>query len=286
MPLCLEIVRADGRIQREHLRDERTTVGSSPQATVCIPDAPELEPLHILLLPREKGVWLSAARNIHTPVLLDGKPFESGQLALGAEVDIGSITFRVVAAQGSDRGNKLRTALLLVATVVVAIPLLKVNDPNEIPRSNAPPPALFPHQEVDCPVPGDAAEKRGRRAAERARSKTLRYPFDAREGLTAVELYRAAAPCLKDTELGDAIAGEETRLRQRIEDDYQILRLHLERSLGESDWRGAMEASRQLMALLADRPGEHTDYLASLQRFLDLQLNPKKDDPAAKDSPR
>lgn len=282
MPLCLEIIRADGRIQRESLRNERTTVGSSPEASVCVADAPELEPLHMLVVPRDKGIWLSAARGVQTPVLFEGKPFESGELGLGSEVDVGSITFRVVAAQGNNRGNKLRTAVMLVTAAAIAIPLLAGPRSGQMPLANSPAPALFPDADVDCPVEGDAAQKRGRRAAERARSKTLRYPFDPREGLAAVELYRAAVACLSGTDEAAAIDAEERRLRTRIEDDYQILRLHLERQLGESDWRGALDATQQLIALLADRPGDYLDYLASLQRFLDLQLNPKQEESGSK----
>lgn len=284
MSICLEIVRADGRVQRLDLPHERTTVGSSPQASVCVADAPELEPLHILLVPREKGVWLSSARNARTPALFDGKPFESGQLALGSEIDVGSITFRVVAATSGSGKNHVRTLIVLITLLVIAVPLLKARQGGAMPQSNAPAPELFPEAEVECDVQGEAAEKRGTRAAERARSKTLRYPFDAREGLAAVELYRAAAPCLDGTAAAQ-VAAEEKRLRQRIEDDYQIQRLHLERALGESDWAGAMVATRQLLALLADRPGEYRDWLASLHRFLDIHLT-KKDDRTGKDGSR
>jgi hypothetical protein len=286
MSICLEIVRADGRVQRLDLPYDRTTVGSSPEASICVSDAPELEPLHILLVPREQGVWLSSARNARTPALLDGKPFESGQLSLGSEIDVGSITFRVVAATSGSGKNHVRTLIVLITLLVIAVPLLKVRQGGTLPQSNAPAPELFPEAEMECDVQGEAAEKRGMRAAERARSKTLRYPFDAREGLAAVELYRAAAPCLEETGAAAQVAAEEKRLRQRIEDDYQVQRLHLERALGESDWAGAMVATRQLLALLADRPGEYRDWLASLYRFLDIHLTTKKDDRTGKDGSR
>jgi hypothetical protein len=271
MTVCLEIVRADGRIHREVLPEDRTTVGSSNQATICVPDAPELEPLHILVVPREKGVWLSSARNARTPTLLDGKPFESGQLPLGAEIDVGSITFRVVAVAPDN--------VLVAVLVMMAAPLLQRQRSDAMPRSNAPAPPLFEEASAeDCPAAEEAAEKRGARAAERARSKTLRYPFDAREGLRAVELYRAAAPCLTGSPMGPVVTAEEKRLRQRIEDDYQVQRLHLERALGEADWDAAMVASGQLLSLLADRPGPYRDWLARLRRFLDVKLSETKKD--------
>lgn len=283
MTICLEIVRADGRIRREFLSGERTTVGSSEQASVCVADAPELEAFHILVVPREKGVWLSSARNVRTPVLLEGKPFESGQLALGTEIDVGSITFRVVGAPTGGRGRSLQTVIVLATAAAIAVPMLRSDDSAAVPQSNAPAPELFPKELADCPAGGDAAERRGLRAAERARSKKLRYAFDPREGLAALELYRAAAPCLKGSEMAAVVAGEEQRLRQRIEDDYQVQRVHLERALGEGDWAAAMVATRQLLQLLADRPGEYRDWLSSLERFLDVHLSEKKDATENKD---
>lgn len=286
MTVALEIVRADGRIQRQVLPDDRTTVGSSNQATICVPDAPELEPLHILVVPREQGVWLSSARNARTPALLDGKPFESGQLSLGTEIDVGSITFRVVAVARDGKGKRVRTIVMVALAVVIAAPLLQRQRSDSMPRSTAPAPTLFAEEaDEECPAAEEAAEKRGVRAAERARSKTLRYPFDAREGLRAVQLYRAAAPCLAGSPMAQTVKAEEQRMRQRLEDDYQIQRLHLERALGESDWEAAMIASGQLLALLTDRPGPYRDWLSSLRRFLDVRLSEakKKDE---KDKPQ
>jgi hypothetical protein len=276
MSVCLEIIRADGRIHRQVLGEERTTVGSSREASIWVQDAPELEPLHILVVPREQGVWLSSVRNARTPVLLDGKPFESGQLVLGTEVDVGSITFRIVAPSERNKGQLLRNVAILVAGAAVGLSFVTGTDPGIPPRSNEPAPALFPDERADCPAEGEVALRRGMQAAERARSKTLRYPFDAREGLSAVELYRAAAPCLAGTDDGREVAAEEKRLRQQIEDDYQILRLHLERSLSEGDWKMAAASSRQLLSLLAARPGAYRDWLLSLQRYLELRLSEKK----------
>lgn len=282
MSVCLEIVRADGRVQRQQLVEERTTVGSSSQASVCVADAPELEPLHILIVPRQRGVWLSSARNARTPVLLEGKPFESGELGLGTEVDVGSITLRVVAPDDGGSGKRARNIILLVVAAVIAVPFFSGDDVGKPPVSTEPAPPLFPAQQSDCPSEGEAALRRGVEAAERARSKTLRYPFDPREGLSAVALYRSALPCLDGSDVADQVAREEKQVRQRIEDDYQLLRLHLERALGESDWKLASSASGQLLALLADRPGAYRDWLLDVTRYLELRMSEKKD----KDKPK
>jgi hypothetical protein len=256
MSICIEIVRADGRIQRQMLAHERTTVGSSDQASVVVADAPELEPLHILLVPRDRGVWLSAARNARTPVLLDGKPFESGELGLGTEVDIGSITVRIATADDDGKAKRARNIVLLVVAAVVAVPFLGVRNGDMPPPASEPAPPLFAPVPSDCPAEGDAAELRGAQAVERAMSKTLRYPFDPRE----------------------------KQLRQRIEDDYQLMRLNLERALGEEDWKQAAAASSQLLALLADRPGAYRDWLLGVQRFLELRLSEQKEK-SEKDGP-
>jgi hypothetical protein len=284
MSICIEIVRADGRIQRQMLAHERTTVGSSDQASVVVADAPELEPLHILLVPRDRGVWLSAARNARTPVLLDGKPFESGELGLGTEVDIGSITVRIATADDDGKAKRARNIVLLVVAAVVAVPFLGVRNGDMPPPASEPAPPLFAPVPSDCPAEGDAAELRGAQAVERAMSKTLRYPFDPREGLSAVELYRSALPCLAGSDLAEEAIRDEKQLRQRIEDDYQLMRLNLERALGEEDWKQAAAASSQLLALLADRPGAYRDWLLGVQRFLELRLSEQKEK-SEKDGP-
>jgi hypothetical protein len=275
MTIYLEIVRADGRTHRQNLKDERTTVGGSQEASIWVQDAPELEPLHLLLVPREQGVWLSSVRNARTPALLDGKPFESGQVALGSEIDVGSITFRLVAANA--RSNRTRNLVILITALAIAVPLLMTGRSSSMPRMNAPAPALFAADGQDCPLEGDAAEKRGLKAAERARAKTLRYPFDPREGLAAVELYQAAAACLEGSDHAAVVAAEQARVRQRIEDDYQLHRLHLERAVTESDWKAALDATHQLLNMLADRPGEYRDWLVRLARFLEMQITAQEE---------
>lgn len=275
MTIYLEIVRADGRTHRQNLQNQRTTVGGSQEASIWVQDAPELEPLHLLLVPREQGVWFSSVRNARTPALLDGKPFESGQLALGSEIDVGSITFRVVAANA--KKSRTRNLVILVTGLAIAIPLLMSGRSSSMPRMNAPAPALFSDDADDCPLEGEAAEKRGLKAAERARAKTLRYPFDPREGLAAVELYQAAAGCLEGGGHAAAVAAEKARVRQRIEDDYQLHRLHLERAVTESDWKAALDATHQLLNMLADRPGEYRDWLGRLTRFLEMQISAQEE---------
>lgn len=275
MTIYLEIVRADGRTHRQNLKDERTTVGGSQEASIWVQDAPELEPLHLLLVPREQGVWFSSVRNARTPALLDGRPFESGQVALGSEIDVGSITFRVVAANA--KSNRARNLIILVTALAIAIPFLFGTRSSSMPRMNAPAPALFSDGAEDCPLEGEAAEKRGMKAAERARAKTLRYPFDPREGLAAVELYQVAEGCLEGTGEAAAVAAEQARVRQRIEDDYQLHRLHLERAVTESDWKAALDATHQLLNMLADRPGEYRDWLVRLARFLEMQISAQEE---------
>ena len=276
MSIFLEIVRADGRTQRQALGGGRTTVGGSKEASIWVQDAPELEPLHMLVVPREQGVWFSSVRNARTPALLDGKPFESGQVALGSEIDVGSITFRVVAAKANN-GALTRNVIIAVTALAIGIPLLMSGRSSSMPRMNAPAPALFSDGPEDCTLEGDAAVKRGLKAAERARAKTLRYPFESREGLAAVELYQVAAGCLEGSDQAAAVAAEAARVRQRIEDDYQLHRLHLERAVTESDWKAALDATRQLLNMLVDRPGEYRDWLIRLGRYLEIQISAQEE---------
>ena len=155
MSVCLEIIRADGRIHRQVLGEERTTVGSSREASIWVQDAPELEPLHILVVPREQGVWLSSVRNARTPVLLDASRSRAASWSSAPYVDVGSITFpssprpnatRASCAQRRDpcrrRGRR---------------PLVRDRADPGIPAPARAFPGAVPRRAADCPAEGEVA---------------------------------------------------------------------------------------------------------------------------------
>jgi hypothetical protein len=275
----LEIIRADGRIERHPLEGERLTLGRSPEASIALDDAPELEPLHLLLSPREDGCWVSTARDARTVTRRGGQLFENGLVPWGAELDTGAFTFRIARAEvrGAERGKllaPLRKIALLVACLWMASTVFG-GAPSGPPRTSAEPPSLFAdHVGVECPRTG-AATERGGAALQMAQAKAERYPFSPHDGVEAVELYELARACLFATgavEAADAVAREGHELRQRIEEDYRVHRLRLERALDQRRYRAALREARVVASLLGGQQGEYVDWLHRLDRALEVRI--------------
>src|SRR5688500_18721099 len=143
----LEIIRADGRVARHPLVSERLTVGRDPNAEIALEDAPELEPFHLLLSPREDGCWVSVARVARVPARKEGATFENGLVAWGTELDVGAVTFRLARAEvRADRRRRLagplRKAALLAVALWLASRVIGTPRPGP-PRARVPAPALF-----------------------------------------------------------------------------------------------------------------------------------------------
>jgi hypothetical protein len=271
----VEIIRADGRVHRHPLERDRITIGREVGAVLVLEDAPELEPMHLLLAPRDDGCWVSVARAARTPTRQAGASFENGLVPWGAELDVGAVTFRLARAEaraGRRRrlAGPLRKAALIVACLWIAARVLG-DPPAGPPRSQVPAPALFDDREAAA-CPGDAdAGARAREAAEAAHAKAERYPFSPHDGVAAVTLWAAAAACAAaagDVDGAAAARAERDRLRARVEDDYRAHRLALERALDHRHYAVALDQARLVADLLRDRDGEYQRWLVRLDRSL------------------
>jgi hypothetical protein len=268
----LEVIRADGRIQRHELAAERVTVGGGPSAAVHIPDAPELEPLHLLLAPREDGCWVSAARTARTEARHGGRLFENGLVPWGGEVDVGAVTFRLARAEASPR-EKRRLAPLVRKVLMLAVCLWLAGQifgrpPDGPPRTDAPAPALFAGEPAACPGDGPAHAEE---SLEAAAAKAERYVFSPQDGVEAVRLYAQAADCF--TRSGDdeaaGWAGRQGReLEARVEEDYRSHLLRLERALDQRNYRSALREARLVAEYVRQRDGEYADWLIRVEGVL------------------
>ena len=271
----LEIIRADGRVQRQALADERVTVGRDPDAMIAVEDAPELERYHLLLAPRTDGCWVSVARTARTPSRRAGATFENGLLPWGAELDVGAVSFRFVRElAANDRRRRLagpaRKLVLLGACAWLAGRVMG-EPPMRTPRTHAPAPALFAGPPPGCPGSATDARARAREAADAAAAKEERYPFSPRDGVAAAELWQLAAACRaaagQPRDAADAHAAHD-RLVARVEDDYRAHRLALERALDRRDDAAALREDRLLADLLHGRDGEYAGWLVRLDHVL------------------
>jgi hypothetical protein len=143
-------------------------------------------------------------------------------------------------------------------------------------EENAPPPELF-GEEAECPESGDAALHRARETAEAGSHKSERYPFDAQDGVVAVQHWTVATACYAAArQRADAarIRAERDAMAQRIEEDYRTHRLRLERALKFQRWDDALREARALRALTEHRHGDpYVTWLDLLERRLQLILD-------------
>ncbi len=285
MHAYIEIVRADGRVDTRPLEGDQITLGSGADAGISIPDAPELEPIHLLLAPRgEEGCWVSVAQGADTVAWVSGKKHENGILKWGSEIDIGSLSLRInhaLVEEQERKAQRRRWAIIgLLVVLLILGSLLNRKKGDRLPRRPAEAPALFAAELPACPeTEHPAARARAETARDEADARVVRYPFDAQDGVAAVDLLGVAAACLQvagdDAEAASVIA-ERDRIKNQIEEDYQLHRVRLGRVLKERRRDLALIETKAILALVEHRDGPYRNWLIRLQRHLEIKLEGKK----------
>jgi hypothetical protein len=256
-------------------------MGRADEADLSVPEAEELEPIHLLIMPRADGVWVSAARECRTRVTIDGKPFENGLVPRGTEIDIGSVTVHLldpkVARKGGKGGELAMQVGIIAVCVAIAVPLLMKRSEPGLAMPNTPAPALFdPAETAACPSkePGVAAS-----LVADGYAKMVRYPYDAQDGVAAVALFDQARACMKGagTTAGlERVDALRTRLATQMEDEYRVRRLQLAVVLANEKWDDALAEIKYLGSLLTHRPGPYVDSLRLMRQRVQLRIDQKK----------
>ncbi len=275
----LEIIRSDGSCERRAIAGERVTVGSDVNATIPLVNNLELEPLHLLLAPREDGCWVSTARGANQGTRRAGKPFENGVVPWGTELDCGALVFRLARAQarvGRRRRWMLiaRKVLLVIVTVWVGKMLL-ASPPQGPGHSRAEAPALFAGAVEPCKGNAREAAARAHEALTAADAKLERYPFEPYDGVIAVRLYREAGACAGVAGDDDARAEARDladRAAARVEADYRFHRLKLDRAIEAHHFGEALIETRVVASMLRDHGGPYTEWLAHADRVLEMRV--------------
>ncbi|MCS6799507.1 MAG: hypothetical protein NZ898_13455 [Myxococcota bacterium] len=279
MEAWVVVYRADGSSERHRIEGEQATLGRSPAAGIPLVNCEELLPEHMLLAPRAEGCWVSVAEGALPPVTLAGKPLHAGMVPWGSEVHVGTLrlllTDRPTAARDRAQAAGRRTSPVLFLGFV-ALPLaawLLLSDPEMdlAEGPDAPPPSLFA-PEARCPESGSLALARAVELAESASHRADRYPFDAQDGIMAVDLYATAAACFEAAgQPADAerMRRERAVMATRIEEDYRTHRLRRGRARARGGRAAGRRGARALEALLEHR---HDDPYASWIAVLGRQL--------------
>lgn len=275
----VDIVRADGRTERQPLKAGETTLGKSAEADISLVDAVELEPIHLLFAPRGDGCWVSSAKGAQAQAHVMGKVFESGLLGWGTELDVGSVTLTINDVIEEEAGqsrtkNMVMLAMVLVMGVGGYFFLLEEDD--ALPQQTvSAPDSLFDKLNKSCPGVQGNVKVRGEYAREAAIAKAERYPFYSQDGIAAVQHYLSASSCYEEAgeiKIADRMKLKHQTLRNRLEEDYQVHRLRLGQALRNQQISAALVEISALRALLEHKPSPYTEWLTRLERYLKLRL--------------
>ncbi|HEY0715334.1 MAG TPA: hypothetical protein VGF45_21820 [Polyangia bacterium] len=257
---------ADGRIREERFDSESIVIGSGADAHFQITNAPEVAAAHLLVIPRAGGAWVSGAREAKVPVMYAGKTFESGLLPLGSELDIGSVTVKILGPEAQAKSSTRTLAIAAVAAV--GIYMVYPKSSGAMPQSDAPEPVLFNRPQSACPEP-QRAGPRAIEAISAADSREIRYGFDRAEGVAAVAQLGIAEMCAtvgRNPRLAAEVRARRTELETKINSDYKGLKIELSRAIAREDYITVTQCAQQLRRLTAHQPGPYTIWLAELQR--------------------
>jgi hypothetical protein len=275
MAYFLEI-EVPGRVaQRFQLPEGAVHVGSGKEAEIQLEDS-ALAACHLSLEACTDGALLRALVVTGPSLVTDGLEQSEALVPWSAEAFIGGIRLSFVAEDAVKRGTN-PWLLLLVGAVVAFLGWRSAEASAAAPEVTGTPPPL----KVGVPTCSEPSPEVARAAAKLAvyvaRSKQERYPFDAADGVKALESYRLAEVCFGTA--GDAVAATGTKAAReafeaQVTSDYAGLRFRLQRALAERDWRDARWAAEKLETLI--RPlgvSSYRTWLHSVQRGADARLS-------------
>lgn len=265
----IEVRRGRGTVNLYDIDGTEAIVGSSTDATISLPRLSELDPKHMLLVPRGKrGCWVSVAESVRTPVKIGDDTLTNAMVPWGTDLQVGSIVIRPCLANSRDsRTSAWRVGLLIAALgglALVAMSLVRDDAAARVENGRAGVhPTLFGEQ-PGCPSHGGSLRS-GIRVEEMARSRADRYPYDPRDGVRAVRGYRVAASCYDaagrriDADRA-RVAGQE--LADRLITDYAAARLSLANAIEAERWADVLRETRNLQLLTSHLGGhEYVEWL-------------------------
>ena len=282
----IDVILANGEKKHHKLSNERVTLGRSADADISLPEAAELEPLHLLFMPRSDGCWVSSAKDCLTPAMIDGKIFDNGLLQVGTEIDIGSVTvaFTKELKAEVDKASRARKMFIVLAAVGVLgwQAYSKTSRNTGLPLlTDEPPPSLFGVSTAPCPDSQFGPQEEGLRLSEIANAKMERYHYDVQDGIQAVVILDVAITCFSksnDAVLRDRLKNVRANFSANLEDEYARMRLGLEQALKTKNVNEALNNAISLNELLAHTDPENL-YMKWLNKaYRKLTIKKEKDE--------
>ncbi len=237
---------------------------------------------------RSEGVF-AQARSLHPPVLLNGVPFVQGRLLPESSLRVGDVEISVTLVErygstntrASERRRSRAIYLLGGIGIPLGILLLALEPQAQAARWNIEPQPLWPKEErVSCPQ-NDVAAAAALADKEKAQGETAREraPFSPQDGVLAVEHFARAAACYSVARARpelEAARRSASELKRSLEQQFHVHQVRLERALVTERYDEAKKEIRILLSFAGRRSGALFDWLATLDRQLDLKFLGKK----------
>jgi hypothetical protein len=235
---------------------------------------------HLFLELKPAGLF-GEVRSSDSPILLDGAPFHGGRIKDGSAIEIGSLLIDVAVVHREAKGPSPLARQLSPRTLVGLAALLTVGafivhqrfigSDSELPRD---PPTLFEGEVAVCPeTTPEAAGAAAEELLQTADGRKERAPYVPDDAVQAVHLYRQVAACLRtaDWEQGAEIVSRDADdLQRKTQDALHLHNVRLSRALELRRKDDAEQEIQTLRGYLGGRSGDYVDWLAKVERDLDL----------------
>jgi hypothetical protein len=273
------ITRPDGAREEVSVQSTRVLVGSGAHCDIRFAE-PGIAREHLLFEIRGEELY-ALAKHLDPAPLLRGLPLFQTKIEATDEIAVGRgrIRAKIVWDVARERvlDKRRRASSLVLVFALVFLPVIAwaaLRSQREAPIGPAPKnvPALFGEGAKNCMAPTPAqADVLARRLRARAVLLREQSPFDAADGIAAVEHFEKAGACFRvanlPNEAADAAAAART-LRQDLTSAYAAQRVKLEHALDVGDDETALREARVLGKLLAGKSEPYVDWLRLVQQRL------------------
>jgi len=275
----LWVTRPDGGREEWSAPGPRVLLGSGAHCDVRFAEADAARE-HLVLEVRGEELYAVARHQDPAPTLR-GKPFFQSKVERSDEISIGRgrVRAQIVwdVARERVRSKRKRASTLAMLAAILCLPAvawaaLRTDRAVSIGPAPASAPELFQATAKPCRAPSPAqAGVLSRRLRARAVLLREQSPFEATDGIAAVEQFEKAAACFRTAnapqEADEALAAAEV-LRRDLAAAYAARRVKLEHALDVGDNETALREARVLTKLLAGKSGAYVEWLRLVQHRL------------------
>lgn len=269
-------IEAPGRVTQQFpLPEAPVQLGSGKEAELQVEGA-TLAARHLSLQAQPAGVLVRALVSTGPSLAVDGAERGEALVPWGAEVFCGGIRLSFLSEESAKRGTS--PWLLLALGVAVSVLGWQGAEASAATREDAAAaPALTPPA-TPCSESTPADARSAAISAEHvAHAKQERYPFDATEGVKALQSYRLAEACFVaagDTEGAAQARRAQGAFENRVTSDYADLRLRLEIAMTEGQWPDVHGTVGKLKTMVQPLgTSSYSTWLDSVRRRADARLS-------------